>query len=114
MNGKVVGLEVLSNESAYLMLHTKLIKSYAVDAELKRSQPAAQASTTSPQEFLASALGSTESRFQSPGVGHDYRFEAPEISGSALVYQSTVIHLAFLSGEDSDRKGETRRRWSRL
>ena len=32
MNGKVVGLEVLSNESAYLMLHTKLIKSYLVEA----------------------------------------------------------------------------------
>jgi len=95
INGKVVGLELLSRESAYRTFHTKLIKSYALDIEVNRSNPAANTSTVLRQQFLESAATSTESRFESPGVGHDYRFESSGIAGSALVYEGTVVHLAF-------------------
>jgi len=97
MNGKVVGMDVLSREPAYRTFHTKLIKSYAVDAEVNRSHAEVKVSKPSPQQFLERAATSTESRFESPGVGHDYRFESPGIAGSALVYDGAVIHLAFFS-----------------
>ena len=67
MHGKVVGLDVLSRESAYRMFHTKLIKSYAIDAEMNRSHPTVEAATTSPRQFLERPVTSTESRFESPG-----------------------------------------------
>ena len=95
MNGKIVGLDVVSRESAYRTFHTKLIKSYALDAERNHSHPASESSSPSPQQVLESTLTCTESRFESPGVGHDYRFESPSIAGSALVYEGTVVHLAF-------------------
>ena len=85
INGKVIGLEVLSRASAYATFHTKLVKSYALDAQRSPSQTASKGSATSPQQFLESAFTCTESRFESPGVGHDYRFESPGIAGSALV-----------------------------
>jgi hypothetical protein len=97
MDGKVVGLDVLSRESAYRTFHAKLIKSYAVDVEVAHSDPVMKSSATSPQQFLDRLTEGTESRFESPGVGHDYRFESPGIAGSALVYEGTVVHLAFFT-----------------
>ena len=106
INGKVVGLELLSRESAYRTFHTKLVKSYALDAERSHSHPASESSSPSPQQVLESTLTCTESRFESPGIGHDYRFESPSIAGSALVYEGTVVHLAFFYTES--RHSESR------
>jgi hypothetical protein len=38
LNGKVVGLDIVSRESAYKVLHAKLVKSYAMEAILQRKK----------------------------------------------------------------------------
>ena len=39
------------------------------------------------------------------GLGWDYRFQAPGMVGSALVYEKTVVHAAFFRASEGDRTG---------
>ena len=38
MNGRVIGLDILSLQSVYEALHPKLVKSYAMDALLQQQR----------------------------------------------------------------------------
>lgn len=40
LNGEVVGLDLISRESAYKILHPKLVKSYALEAILQKKEKA--------------------------------------------------------------------------
>ena len=100
VNGRIVGMDLLSRQATYEQIHTKLVKSYAMDAMLERCAVAGQATVQTPESFLEKIKTSRESRVESPGVGYDYRLEGARTVGSALVYEGVVIHLAFFSLEE--------------
>ena len=113
VDGQPVGCDLVSRESACRVLHPKLVKSYVIDAILKKDGEGGQPSADAARAFLERAAASQEHRYQSVGSGHDYRFEHPEMVGSALVSQDGVIHLAFFrsSGQkDADPMAGYRRR----
>ena len=118
IDGKIAGLDIFSQTDTYSKLHSKLIKSYCMDAlrkELARKNINLEKSTNSKREqaefpkaslerakyFLEETKLCNESCFKSAGLGDDYRYEGQFIIGSALLYNDTVIHMAFFKNEDS-------------
>lgn len=119
INGEVVGFDIVSREAAYKTVHPQFVKSYAMDALLQTTEQTAEPSITEATNFLQKAMKCNESRFEAVGQGYDYRFEGPNVIGSALVYTERVIHMAFFKadedGEQSSRMSSflQRRRFRR-
>jgi hypothetical protein len=105
VNGKVAGFDVISLASAYEIVHPKLIKSYAMDPLLSRSNQNNTPSIDKAQSFIEEAAQCEEKRFKSVGHGWDHRFEGKGMVGSSLVYQEQVIHLAFFRTDQEERVG---------
>ncbi len=95
VNGRVAGFDVISLESAYEITHLKLVKSYAMDALLAKSNRHDEPSIDKARSFIEEAAQCDEKRFKSVGHGWDHRFEGKRVVGSSLVYEDKVIHLAF-------------------
>lgn len=97
VNGQVAGMDLVSMPKAYGVLHTKLLKSYVMDALLHPTskENGAMAAPETARTFLGEICLTKEERFVSVGCGWDYRYESPGIVGSALVHEEAVIHLAF-------------------
>ncbi len=93
INGKVVGFDILSRASAYQLLHSKLVKSYAMDA--MHAEQCETPSISLAADFLAATINCTAEHYPSVGYGEDHRFEAKTMVGSALVADESVIHIAF-------------------
>jgi hypothetical protein len=103
INGVVVGLDVLSRNAAYAMLHAKLVKSYAMEAMLEQKNGEHPVSADMARRFIDTAAASTDTRFKSVGLGWDVRFEAPNLIGSALEHDGAVIHLAAFNVGEADK-----------
>ena len=105
VNGRVAGFDVLSLESAYEIIHPKLLKSYALDALLLKSNKNNEPSIDKARSFIEEAARCEETKFKSVGHGWDHRFEGKKIVGSSLVYDEKVIHLVFFELDESERIG---------
>lgn len=95
INGKPVGFDYLSFDREYSRLHTKLLKSYAISALVRKKKTDLAPDASAAKAFIESLKTSSEHTYDSIGYGIDHRFEAAKSVGSALVYDDTVIHTAF-------------------
>jgi len=102
IDGKVVGMDVLSQKAAFEKIHLKLIKSYAMDAILDDKKSGTSGKEAETRTFFKEITGCRESRFASIGLGEDYRFEDKKSLGSALLFEDQVIHLAFFRSEEKN------------
>jgi len=99
IGGRVVALEMVSSERAYRQLHPKIIRSYALDALLYEEQGSGEVNNATPWDFLGGPMAScTCEAFPSVGLGKDVRVSGGEVTGSALVYQETPVHLSIFTG----------------
>ena len=105
INGEVVGLDMLSLSAAYQLLHPKLLKSYAMEATLNRKKKTPKASPEKAKAFIAAVKDCDEKKYNSVGMGWDYRFEGKNLVGSALLYRKTVIHTAFFGVDEAEKIG---------
>ncbi len=105
VNGRVMGLDILSLEPVYEALHAKLVKSYAMDALLQQGEKMDKGVLGKARTFIEEARQCKEEKFKSIGHGWDYRFEGPTIVGSVLVHQEMVIHMAFFETTEGERVG---------
>jgi hypothetical protein len=55
--------------------------------------------------FLGITGKCKEETYPSTGHGMDHRFEGDRVVGSALVYQDTVIHMAFFTTTEAEKTG---------
>jgi hypothetical protein len=94
INGAPVGLDVVSREEAYAGLHPKLVRSYAIDALLDRKNGHKAPSRLKAKALLTEAQNCEVNRYDSIGLGYDYRLEGEKVVGSALVFEKTIIHMA--------------------
>jgi len=124
IGGEVVGMDYVSRESAYAVLHPKLIKSYAMEAmlagerkkegdepEKEKGKPkgtkssrkagkedragAGKPEAAKAREFLGRAADCSETRYPSVGLGASLRYEGHNVIGSALAFDGRVLHMAF-------------------
>ena len=105
VNGKVVGLDVISRPEAFAVLHPKLIQSYVMDALTERPIRSKRIPSEQADAFLKRIPGCREEYFESVGYGRDYRYEGKKIVGSALVHEGNVIHVAFFQTAESQKAG---------
>lgn len=105
VNGKVVGLDMVSRAQAFQMLHPKLIRSYVMDALTEKPTMAKETPGEKTDEFLKKIMQCSEHKFDSVGYGQDYRYEGKKIVGSALVHENTVIHMAFFQITETEKAG---------
>ena len=109
VDSEIIGLDVVSNESAYEDLHEKLIKSYALDSMVPKNGIKSNINTDMANEFIEEILKSNESKNESVGYGFDYRFASQLYTGSSLVYNNEVIHVSFFKSLEADDIGEINR-----
>lgn len=95
INGSVAGLDVIPCLPAYRSLHSKLLTSYAMEAEVNQRDGASPPTAEKGKRFLAKIGLCVESRFRSAGEGDDFRYTAPGVVGSALVAREKLVHMAF-------------------
>ncbi len=105
INGRVMGLDILSLESVYEALHPKLVKSYAMDALFRQGNKVENNILEKARTFIGEAGECKEEKFKSIGHGYDYRFEGSAIVGSALVHQERIIHMALFEVNENERVG---------
>lgn len=112
INNQVAGLDFVSLESVYNKLHGKLVKSYCMDAYLSKEKVSCGDATFKGKDFLNEIPNCEEKIYKSVGLGEDYRFTSPHLTGSALVYENKLIHKAFFktSAPSRDFKSATRYR----
>ena len=93
INGQVVGLEMVYNTSRYKEYHDKLVESYIIDA-ISKSDEKYDQSKESEADFLDDIRKASCESFDSVGLGVDYRIENEDITGSAMVFEDTVINAS--------------------
>ena len=94
IGGRVACADVFDSPAIMAKLWRKLVESYALDAmELgddgKRLSPRPEDIMTF---LLVPAVAEVEP-FDAPGIGKSLRMKAGDASGSALVFQDTIVHL---------------------
>ena len=109
VDNEIIGLDVVSNESAYKDLHEKLIKSYALDSMVQNNEIKTNINIDMANEFIQEILKSDESKNESVGYGFDYRFASQLYTGSSLVYNNEVIHVSFFKSIEGDDMEEMNR-----
>jgi hypothetical protein len=102
---EIVGFDFLSLDSAYTLLHPKLVKSYAMEALMKKTPSSGKPKPETAKKFLKEAGLCREKKYKSVGKGDDHRFEGKQLVGSALKFQKKVIHMAFFSITESEKAG---------
>jgi hypothetical protein len=105
LGGEVAGLDFVSHERAYSLLHDKLAKSYAMEAVLENAENAPTPDPAKAKAFLDEVEACSEKKYESVGKGWDYRFEGQLMVGSGLVAEEKVIHLAFFRVTESEKAG---------
>jgi len=123
IDDEVMGLDVVTRPEVYELLHVKLVRSYVLDASLRRDAPVHERDVAKlARGFLDSAQKTSESRHESVGLGYDYRYTGPDVVGSALAYKADMIHCAFFRIPPEERQthvhdnisSHTRRRGYRM
>ena len=101
VNGRLLGVDYFSLESAFARIFPKLIRSYAIEAMRTgpRRPPAAAADSILGQyeQLIQSVATASESMHESIGLGSDYRYASDDVVGSALVYNNEAAHMAFFA-----------------
>jgi hypothetical protein len=115
LEGRPVGLDFVSREQAFAGLFPKLVRSYAMEAmllaERRKAGRAKGVATNEPARptadeahaFLKKAAACDEKKYESIGLGWAYRYAGPEIVGSALAFNDSVVHMAFFGVDEAER-----------
>lgn len=115
IDGRPVGLDFVSRAQAFAGLFPKLIKSYAMEAMLlaerhkagrgtgDAGKALARPTADEARAFLKRAAACDEKKYESVGLGWAYRYAGPEIVGSALAFNDSVVHMAFFGVDEAER-----------
>ncbi|MBA7538781.1 hypothetical protein ES705_31058 [subsurface metagenome] len=107
VGGEVAGWDMLPRGSAFKVIFSKLVKSYALDAllEKRKEKISSKKPIEEAKRFLQEIKDCKENKYPSTGQGWDYRFEGKDKVGSALVYRQKIIHMAFFKISKEERVG---------
>lgn len=101
---EVQSVETISREAAYSKLHRKIVKSCAIDATWRKNTGERRPDHEAVEAFLSEIEASAESRYESVGEGHDFRYEGDKLAGAALVAGEAVVHSAYFRLDLNDMK----------
>lgn len=96
IDGRLAGIEYLSQPRAFAKVFDKLLRSYALDA-LQRGGEGGPADEAAVRQCLAALAASSITTYPALGYGDEHRFSATGMQGSALIHAGTLIHLTLLA-----------------
>ena len=103
INGQFVAMDLLDKSDTLERIWARLVGSYAIEA-LMRKADGNEPFTAKGTQALLEHIGEIECQpFPSVGVGDDWRFEADDVVGQALVVDDTCAHLCAFSNIDGGR-----------
>ena len=108
VGGRLVGLDIVAWAPAWRQLHSKMVRSYAVEARANGRDIGNGAEPTVVRELIDRISAGRESLFPSMGLGADLRYEGEGAVGSCLLVDDQVIHLAMFPQfypESKDNRG---------
>jgi len=94
IGGSVVGMDLVSHGGSYASLHSKLMRSYLMDAILHDAEPSQPIDQAKAQQFIDDIAECQVDRYKSVGHGWDLRYEGRRLFGAALEYRKGLVHLA--------------------
>jgi hypothetical protein len=100
VNGRVAGLDLVSQPDVYASLHARLLRSYTgmvLGRRAQKDKPAEIANdlvVTRARRFLDELADADAEPFPSVGAGQDVRLKGGPVVGTALVVEATALHLA--------------------
>jgi len=105
---RLAGFDLVSLDSAYATIHSRLIRSYALESLLMSPGPdtSGQDFASMANSFMHQVAATGERRFPSVGYGFDSRYRGEALAGAALVHTDEVIHSAFFQ-LDTTRPADT-------
>ena len=114
INGRFVAADVFDKAATLKRVWPRLITGYALDA-LGRKGKKGRAFTAKGATALLEHLGEIECRpCPSVGMGKDWRFEAEDVLGQALIVEKTSVHLSVFPNAGSGEGRQTRTRRARI
>jgi hypothetical protein len=100
INGKAAGLECFGDWQTFSKFFKKLIQSYALDAIDMIEEPKVDhVAAADIRQFMEGIRKAPRKSYSSLGLGENIRAEGPFVSGAALVYNETVLHLSAFARE---------------
>ncbi len=110
INGKIVGIEFISQASVFAKIYPKLVRGYAMDAISFNEEYKIENPNEICQKFIADISNIESNCFKSINLGEDCRFVTPTIAGSALVYEEEeVVHFTGLQKFVEDNPTDERK-----
>lgn len=100
INGRLVGFEIIYNSTRYKEYHDKLVESYIIDALSKENQEY-EKQEFNENTFINRIKESKCEKFDSVGLGIDYRLENEDLTGSAVIYKDNLINASFFTKIES-------------
>ena len=96
--GQIAGADVFDQPATLSKLLPKLLRAYALDALEANSDQQVEADVVT--AWLGQARDAQLERFDSPGLGHDYRLETPQLVGAALAFENQALHIELFPSDD--------------
>ena len=102
IDGAVAGIEILNKFQSFREIHSKLVKSYVMDALETANQncrPNHQSLRARASKLLESAQMSRIEERKSVALGNDLRLESERLMGSGLEFQDQILQLSIFGSE---------------
>jgi hypothetical protein len=106
IDGRFVALDLYDNPATLERIWTRLITGYAMDAIVRNQElDKGKQFTAKGAAALLEHVGEIECQaFQSVGIGEDWRFEATDVLGQALVAEGECVHLCAFPNDAAGRQ----------
>jgi hypothetical protein len=117
INGQFAVMDVFDQPSTLAKLWDRLVVGYAMDAIARSDEPAAKEAVFNASDLLAQANGIECDIRPAVDLGEEWRFQAEQLVGSALVANGAAVHLSVFpstsAGVQEDLEGSSIRgpRW---
>jgi len=109
VRGKLETADLFANPPLLAGLWTKLVKAAATDAVTSQNSPAEQPTAAQVRAFLDAGIEGNYRSIDNPGMGREFLIEgAGGVSGSTLINDSQIVHMALFAPEKTAGPRELR------
>ena len=99
VDGEIKGFELLFNSEIYKNFHSKILKSYLIDCNIKQTVSTVDNSVV--EDIIQKALNSTFDKKDSKGLEEAYVFDNYDGLGTLYVFKNQIIHWSFFKKDEN-------------
>ena len=99
VDGEIKGFELLFNSEIYKDFHSKILKSYLIDCNIKQTVSTVDNSVV--EDIIQKALNSTFDKKDSKGLEDVYVFDNYDGLGTLYIFKNQIIHWSFFKKDEN-------------